>query len=302
MPQRPRRWSREERRLLEAIGVALVQAESWITGARTHLAALKQGGEVVEDRLVKTSFKKTKEQRGSVPSCTGALLEVVEVQKGVTGENSQTPGCRRYVPIFKVVEPKEIKGMQVRDNRIIIGTPEDPKAKNEETWQRQEGGPGRLVRLLTRAEVDPGSDPDDPWSDDEEWMEAAVGCQVVAPLRADPTGQFPTSVGLYFRPSDEDCPEIGLAPDDEDGGRGKKGKGAAAAGKALRRKASDDEDEDKPAAKAGRKASTEDDDEDAEPKKGKTAKGKKDEEEDEPKRKKAAKRKPADDEEEEDED
>jgi len=186
--------------------------------------------------VARTHLKDTDEQRGQVPSCTGALLEIVKIEKGKTGERAKNPGCLKYTPEFKIVEPKELKNMRVFDNRIVIGTPEDPRGKKQETWDNQEGGPGRLKRLMVRSGT-PITD------DDEEWMEAAEGNQVVAPLVADPEGQFGTAPGLYFRPSDDDAPAIAIAAEDGKGGRGK-GKGAAAASKRARgRKAAEEEEE-----------------------------------------------------------
>lgn len=226
----------------------------------------------------KSFFENTEEQRGSLPALTGALMEVVGIERGKTGERAKTPGLRRYTIELKVVEPKEYAGSIVRDY-ITVGTPEDPLAKRPETWSRSEAGPGRLKRFLTRTGT-PLSD------DDEEWMEAAEGRQTIAPVSARPSddGKIFNSPGLYYRPSDEDAPELGEA----DGSAApKKAKGAAAAAKKAR------------AGKGGKE--TEGEEEDDPPKKAKKAKDEEEEEEEEekPKKKKPAK-KDDDDEEEED--
>lgn len=244
----------------------------------------------------KSFFDNTEEQRGSLPAMTGALLKIKGIERSKTGENAKTPGCRMYVLELEVVEPAEFAGTTVRD-WITVGTAEDPLAKRPETWARSEGGPGRLKRLLTRSGT-PLSD------DDEEWMEAAEDREVVAPIsaRAGDDGQMRNRVGMFFRASDEDCPDIGLAEEGAGTAKGatkNKPRGAAAAAKSARGKTgakgkeSEDEDEEeaeeKPkAGKKGKPADDDDADEDEEekPKKGKKTepkkgKGKKDEDDDE---------------------
>lgn len=187
----------------------------------------------------KSFFEETEEQQGNIPALTGALLEIASIERSKTGENSQTPGCRMYVVDFKVVEPKEFKGMFVRD-WITVGTAEDPTAKEKSTWKAgREKGPGRLTRLLTRSGTPL-------LEDDEEWMEQAVGNQVVAPISVRQDGGGNRVGKLFFRPSDDDAPEIGEA----------EGKRGAAKPKAVAKAA-------KPVKEAPAKvAATDDDDED----------------------------------------
>lgn len=210
--------------------------------------------------MARTPLAATEEQRGSVPPCTGARLKCVEIERTKTREKQH----RMYVIILSIVEPKALKGMQIRDF-CVIGTEDDPLAKKPETWQRSEGGPGRIKRFLIRSGTGIADD-------DDTWMEAAVGNEVVAPIteRMDPNGQMRTNVGLYYRVGEDDAPEIGIA---EAGAP--KGKGAAGAAKAARRKAVAEPDEDED---AGEK------DEDAAPKKGaaKDDDGEADEEDDAP--------------------
>jgi hypothetical protein len=224
----------------------------------------------------KSHFKETEEQRGSLPAMTGALLEIVEIERAKTKEK----GLRMYVVELKVVEPKEFANSTVRD-WIVVGTEDDPLAKQPQTWARSEAGPGRLKRLLTRS----GTALSD---DDEEWMEAAAGNQVVAPIsaRADDSGEIRNRPGLYFRPSDEDCPEIGEATEESGKGKskGSSAKGAAAASKKAR----------------GRHAADEAEDEDEKPKTSKKAKDADDEDEEDEKPSKSKKKKDDDDEDEDD--
>lgn len=188
----------------------------------------------------KSFFNETEEQRGAVPSLTGALLAIKEIERTkVAKESSKLKGARMYVVTFSLVEPKGCKGLEVRD-WIIVGTVDDLPAKRPETWNRSEGGPGRLKRLLTRSGT-PLSD------DDEEWMDAAEGREVVAPVIDNgPDFEGPRNkVGLYYRPSDDDCPEIGYAEEGAGAkrGAGKPAKGAAAGARKLRGVAKKIEDE-----------------------------------------------------------
>lgn len=224
----------------------------------------------------KSHFKETEEQRGSLPAMTGALLEITEIERAKTKEK----GLRMYVVQLSVVEPKEFAGSTITD-WIVVGTEADPLAKQPATWARSEKGPGRLKRLLTRSGT-PLSD------DDEEWMEAATGNQVVAPItaRQDDSGETRNRPGLYFRPSDEDCPEIGEASEDEKkGGKGGKSsaKGAAAASKKARGRHADDEneDEDEKPSKGGKSKDSDDEDEDEKPSKSKDKGSKKSKDDDE---------------------
>lgn len=246
--------------------------------------------------MSKSYLDEAEEQRGAIPACTGARLRIKEVEKTKTKEK----GLRMYVPSFVVVEPKQLKGMELRD-WLVVGTEADPLAKRPETWKRSEGGPGRLKRLLARSGT-PLSE------DDEEWMEAAVDNEVIAPIIDNgPDADGPRNkVGLFFRESDEDCPVIGIDEDEGKKGKGsgKKQKGAAAAAKRLRSRGDDDEDEDEDEEDTGSKGKgkqadkpKDDDDEDDEPKakKGKKASKSDDDEDDDEKPAKGKKKKPADD-------
>jgi hypothetical protein len=220
----------------------------------------------------KSYFGETEEQRGAVPNLTGGLLAIKEIERTkVAKETSKLKGARMYVVTFSVVEPKSCKGLEVRD-WIIVGTVDDLPAKRPETWNRSEGGPGRLKRLLTRSGT-PLSD------DDEEWMDAAEGREVVAPVIDNgPDFEGPRNkVGLYYRPSDDDCPEIGIADDQAPrGGKAKAGaKGAAAGARKLRGVAKKVEDEDDDEATKDVPPGEEEDEEekDEEPTVGKHGKG-----------------------------
>lgn len=212
----------------------------------------------------KSYFEESEEAKGGLTkSLTGALVEIVSFERTKTGENSKTPGTRMYVEEVKIVEPKRYKDLTVRD-WIVVGTAEDPLAKRPETWGRSEAGPGRLKRVLNRSGT-PLSD------DDEEWMEAAEGKQYVTPItvRADDSGQPRARLGLAYRPSDEDCPEIGEASGEEvKPGKPAKAKGATAAAKKLRgSKPAKEDDEDEKPAKKGKPADDDDSDDDEKPSK-----------------------------------
>ena len=196
----------------------------------------------------KSFFEDTEEQKGSLPALTGALLTIKSIERTKTGENSKNPGCRMYVVEAGIVEPKKYSGMTLRD-WIVVGTADDPLAKEKETWTNgSEKGPGRLKRLLVRSGTALSED-------DEEWMEAAEGQQFVASIsaKADDEGYIRNRMGKAFRPTDEDAPEIGEAA--EKGSKKPKGKVTPL----KKAKAITDEDEDTPAPK---KTGTDDDDED----------------------------------------
>lgn len=248
---------------------------------------------------MKTHIGDAPDQRGSLVACTGAKWKIIGLEVTKSKAKDGKVAKKMYVLEVEGVEPKEIKGAHVRD-WIVVGTEDDPKAKEKATWQRSEAGPGRIARLFTKAGVDAPAD-------DEEWDGVLSDCEIIAPLTAseDDEGQVRNRLGLFFAESDDDCPEIGVA--EEGGGKGKKkGKGAAAANKKARKGkgAEDDEDEDEDeedeedepkSKKKGKKSSKKDDDEDEEeeeeeededekPKKGKKGKKsskKKDEDEDE---------------------
>src|SRR5262245_3077159 len=115
---------------------------------------------------MRSHLGKTREAQGVLPAM-GVKCEIEEIERTETGENSQTPGMLMYQATFRVTEPEQYAGSSLRD-WFVIGTKDDKRAKRAETWERAEGGPGRLARLLKRAGV-PNAD------DDEEWMDAAAG-------------------------------------------------------------------------------------------------------------------------------
>jgi len=177
--------------------------------------------------MPKTYLGGAEEERGRVPGCTGALLEIVEIERGRTSERSKNPGLKKYTVQMKVIEPKEIAGMMIWDHRCVVGTPEDPKAVRPESWKKQEGGAARLKRLLVRSGT-PITD------DDAEWMEQAEGQRVIAPIVEDASGEFPSAPGLYYREGDDDAPAIGLANGEDVRGRRRAAKGPAAAARKAR--------------------------------------------------------------------
>jgi hypothetical protein len=225
---------------------------------------------------MRSHLGKTREAQGVIPAM-GVKCEIEEIERTETGENSQTPGMLMYQATFRVTEPEQYVGSSLRD-WFVIGTKDDKRAKRAETWERAEGGPGRLARLLKRAGV-PNAD------DDEEWMDAAAGQSICMHVtkRTDENGEPRNRVGMYFRESDPDF--VGIGEELEDGARGGRGgrKAKATEGKARKAKASDDDDEASPAKKA-KKPEPDDDDEgeDEEPPKkarGRKAKGRDDDDE-----------------------
>ena len=194
----------------------------------------------------KTFLKSAPSQKGVVPACTGALLKVKEMERLKTKPKEGKKQKRMYHATLEIVEPKSLKGMTMHDY-CVIGTEDDPLAKERETWERSEGGPGRLARLFEKANVEIDDE------DDQVWMDAIVenGDNVVAPITVRPdreSGEPRANLGLYYAPDDDDCPEIGLADDDEKKGAGKKEKKG--------RRAADEEEEDEPK-KKGKKAKDE---------------------------------------------
>lgn len=156
---------------------------------------------------MRTFTKAAGEETGQAPACTGALLEIKKISRGVVKKaDSENVNCAQYTVQFQIRSPKAAAGMTVFD-RIRVGTPDDLEAQKKATWEVSEGGPARLTRLLKRAGVAMADD-------DEEWTADAVGRTVVAPITK--RGEY-TNVGLYYRETDKDCPVIGLA----DGASGK---------------------------------------------------------------------------------
>ena len=261
--------------------------------------------------MAKTPMGKTKPQRGTAPK--GAYLcKVLDVDRTKTGENSRVPGCRMYHVQLETSADKRNKGYGgIRlDDWIVVGTEDDPLAKEAETWERSEGGPGRLVLLLQKS----GTAVSD---NDETWMEALVDQEVVCDVgeRVDENGEKRNRIGRpgYYAEGDDDCPEIGpYEEDDEDSpsGRRRSSKAGRAGGKGAVKKGrkaapdddddeTDDDEEEKGAAnkKAGAAAKKKGKKADEEEEKEKEA----DDDEDEPK-KKPDKKKPADDDDDDDDD
>jgi hypothetical protein len=221
------------------------------------------------------------EAKGAMPAM-GAKLEIEEIERRETGENSQTPGCLAYNGRFRVIEPPEYKGRFVGEF-FTIGTKDDKRGKRDETWNRPEHGPGRLLKLLRVAGV-ANSD------DDEEWMEAAVGCPLLAHVTTEidkRNGSKQNRIGMFFEEGDPDFVGVGEELEAAANGRGpKKARGARSAApkdddeddrKSARGKDKDDDD-DRPA----RSARKRDDDDDDDRKPARSAKGKKDDDDDEP--------------------
>lgn len=200
------------------------------------------------------------EAKGAMPAM-GARLEIEELERRETGENSQTPGCLAYSGRFRVLEPQEYKGRIVGEF-FTIGTKEDKRAKQDATWNRPEQGPGRLLRLLRVAGV-ANSD------DDEEWMEASVGQPFLATVTTETDrrdGSKRNRIGMYYEDGDKDFVGVGellenLGANGRGGARGGP-RGARAAAPAAE-PAPKDDDDDKPARSA--RGRHDDDDADEKP-------------------------------------
>jgi hypothetical protein len=154
--------------------------------------------------MPKSWFSDTEEFTGPVPS-GGYKLTIEEIERGVNGENAQVPGARRYMAVLRVAEPKKYAGTVVRDY-FTIGTEDDPKGREQETW-RTSLGAKKLVRLLKRAGVAARD------GDDEEWQDAAQGQEVCAHVmrETDDRGTRNSINGNYFRENDEEFVGVGEA-------------------------------------------------------------------------------------------
>lgn len=225
--------------------------------------------------------------QGHMPAM-GAKLEIDEIERTETGENSQTPGCLAYQAFFHVVEPEEYKGRRLRE-WFNIGTREDKRAKRDDTWNRPEGGPGRLLRMMEKAGV-ANSD------DDDEWMDAAQGCSVYAHVMVEADrrdGQQRNKIGMFFDAKDEDFVGVGealQAPNERKKARGGKPADTKSARGTARRREDDDEDDDKKdeengeeetKAKPARGGKSRDEDEDEQPKRAARGGNRRDRDEDE---------------------
>ena len=206
-------------------------------------------------------WDKTREAQGVHPA-QGVKAVITEVEEGATGENAATPGCLMYTVHLRVLEPDSVNGYELRD-WFVIGTADDKKAKRDETWQRSEAGPGKLLRLMKRAGVTPTDDA-------EEWMDALVDQEICLHMTKAPNrgGEgFQNRVGLYFRENDEQFVGIGEELEQQ----APKGRGKAAAPTGGRAKAGnrhDDDEADETPVKAKAKAAepADDDEEDEAPK------------------------------------
>jgi hypothetical protein len=211
---------------------------------------------------------------GVMPSM-GVKIEIEEIEKTETGPNSQTPGCLAYIGHFRVIEPPQYKGRRLSEY-FMIGTKEDKRAKLDETWNRPEMGPGRLLCVMEKAQV-PNDD------DDDVWRPAAEGmtCYAHVGIEADRRDGSPRNkVVMYFDEKDEDFVGVGeelAAPGAAPGrkgnerkkARGGDGESRSARGSSARREEpkepDDDEkepDDDEPEAKPARGSRRDDKDED----------------------------------------
>jgi len=213
--------------------------------------------------MAKAFLGETQEFSGPVPA--GGYKCVIEsIERGVTSENARTPNVRQYTAELVVTEPKKNAGTRLMD-WFQVGTEDDPKAKQQETWNGSIGAK-KLKRLLKRASVAAQD------GDDEEWMDAAQGQEVCCHVtrQKDENGNWRNRVnGEYFREQDEDFVGVGeLLEADAGGARGRdgrratgaKGNGQAGAARPARKPPSDEE-EAVGARPAKAKAGAEEDDE-----------------------------------------
>lgn len=152
---------------------------------------------------MKTGIMATEESVGAMPP-QGAKLVIKAIERSKVAADSQfgTPGALQYIATFTVVEPKKYAGTELR-KYFEIGTADDPRGKNEETWQRP-GGPSHLKRLLVRSATPITDD------DDEVWMEAAAGQTVCVHTTVNARGFANIKGGEFFRETDEDFVGIGV--------------------------------------------------------------------------------------------
>jgi hypothetical protein len=226
--------------------------------------------------MPKSFFGGVDEYSGPVPS-GGYKCVIEEIERGVTGENAKTPGSKKYTARLRVVEPKRYAGTAIFDT-FTIGTEDDPKGRDQETW-RTSLGAKKLFRLLKRAGV-PAKD-----GDDEEWMDAAQGQEVCAHVMKEVglNGGFRNNVnGDYYKETDEDFVGVGESLESGDGARGgrqaKSGNASApksARGGRVSKPPVDDDDDAPPARKAKPSDDEEaDEEEDEKPKAAVKAKAK----------------------------
>jgi len=250
--------------------------------------------------MAKSFFGGTDEYVGAVPA-GGYKCRIEEIERTVTSENARTPGVKQYRANLRVIEPKKNAGAPLSD-WFQIGTEDDPKGRDQATWQ-QSLGAKKLVRLLKRAGVAARD------GDDEEWMDAAQGQEICVHVtkERDDNGIWRNRVnGEYFRENDEDFVGVGELLEAAEGGRGRNGRKerqAAAAGgtRPARRMPADEADDEPPA----RRAKPKDDEDEPQPKAARKAKDDEGEDDEPPparKAKAAPKGKAKDDDEDDDED
>lgn len=201
------------------------------------------------------------EAKGAMPAM-GARLEVEEIEKRETGENSQTPGCLAYSARFRVLEPPEYKGRVVTEF-FTIGTKDDKKARQESTWNRPEQGPGRLLKLLRVVGANA--------EDDDEWMDQATGGKFLATVIAEidrRNGAKQNRIGMYYEEGDKEFVGVGeeLEAPGAANGRGRGPRSARGRTEEPKREAKGDDkaddDDDKPRRSARERPKEDDDDED----------------------------------------
>lgn len=204
---------------------------------------------------MKSYFSETEEFQGPVPA-GGYKLRIESIERSKTGPNSQNPGALMYVGSFRIVEPKRHAGAQLR-KWFVIGNDDDPKGRQQETWQ-SELGAKRLWNLLKRAGLAGMASKN---TDDEEWMEAAEGREVCAHvLRETRDGQVRNNVDLFFKEDDENYVGTGEAleaPSAERGAKGRaararKGAGDEPPARASSRRPPDEEEDEAPRARRGK--------------------------------------------------
>lgn len=78
-------------------------------------------------------------------------LEVDSIEETLTKAKDGVAQRLMYAPIFRVTAPDSSAGTVLRD-WYVVGTPDDPEAKKQETWENSIGGE-RLKRLARTCRV-----------------------------------------------------------------------------------------------------------------------------------------------------
>lgn len=152
---------------------------------------------------MKTPLSKTEEGTSSAMSPQGVKLTIVSIERGKTVADPKfgPANALQYTVKFEVAEPKKFKGNQLTW-WCVVGSEDDPKAREEETWFASRDW-GHMKRLLVRS----GTAITD---DDEEWMEDAAGKTICAHIRNDANGYARINMrDSFFRESDDDFVGIG---------------------------------------------------------------------------------------------